>query len=484
MKTRQPNILYIMCDQFRADIMGCAGGPAKTPNLDALAAQGVRYSDCSTVSPLCVPARVNMMLGRYPHDTNVWNNAECMMSPEAPMWPKAILKAGYATCLIGKSHLHTDLGDMVAREYLVHRYGFEHVNEVSGPHSTCQTRTHLSDLWKEKGLFQAYCDDMKKREGEVTGAWASPLPLNDYYDCYVGRMAKEYLESYDQDKPWFCHVSFSGPHEPWDAPAPYDAMYDPADMPASAPRFRDACPQRPNGYLDQLFTKKGSVCRDETLARELKANYCGKVSLIDKLIGDLLETVRQRGQWDDTVIVFTSDHGEMNGDHGIVKKRNFLRQSLNIPLIIRTPATMSTGGWSSDALVNLLDVGPTLVEAAGGRVDWTQFGHSLLGHAEKRAQEPRTCILSELQGERMYLDGTWKMVVNALGESYLLFNVEDDPMEQLNVAGCPEYREVENRLKVRLLEEICRTTAVKPQISLAPIPKESVAGYERCTGKP
>ena len=126
MEKKRPNILFIMTDQFRADVMSCAGGCARTPALDSLAAEGIRFTECYTVSPLCVPARVSMMTGLYPHTTGVWKNANYVLSPDANLWVKAIHDSGYATSVFGKLHLHTDYGDFIKREITLltnrHRY--------------------------------------------------------------------------------------------------------------------------------------------------------------------------------------------------------------------------------------------------------------------------------------------------------------------------------------------------------------------------
>ncbi len=458
MANRKPNILFIMCDQFRGDVMSCVGGPAKTPNLDALAAEGVCFTNCQTVAPLCVPARISLMLGKYPHDTGAWDNARYILSPDADLWTKAIRDAGYATSLFGKTHLHSDYGDMIAYEPTVRGYGFDTVNEVSGPHSSTWTRTHLSEYWKERGVWDAFCEDMDQRK--MPYAKPSPLPLEDYYDVYVGRTGREYLEAYDGDKPWFCHVSFGGPHEPWDCPEPYASLYDPDDMPSPLPLTKDANPDRPKGVVDKNFAKP-NFRADEELARKLRANYCGEVTLIDEQIGALLDVVKKRGDWDNTIVLFTSDHGELNGDHGMVKKRNYYSGALNVPLVVRTPETAKKGGRFHDALVNLIDVGATLADYAGAELAYRQFAVSLRPLIEEKADRVRPYILSELSGERMYMDDEWKIALNAAGEAYQLFHLAEDPNELVNLAGDPRYAGTERELTAKLFRAVCENTCPK-----------------------
>ena len=191
----------------------------------------------------------------------------------------------------------------------------------------------MGEEWKAKGLFDIYCDDMAAR-GKTPFAKPSPLPLEDYYDTYVGRHGTEWLKNYNGNKPWFCHVSFGGPHEPWDAPEPYASMYKPEDMPPALPDVHEHG-ERPRGEYDKRYAMPQIHCSAEQ-AKGIRANYAGSVTLIDEWIGTLINTVKARGEWENTIVLFTSDHGELNGDHGFVNKRNFFRGAVNIPLIIRT----------------------------------------------------------------------------------------------------------------------------------------------------
>lgn len=459
----KPNILFIMADQFRADALHCNGGAGETPNLDALAAEGVLFTRCCTAAPLCVPARISLFTGKYPHTTTAWDNAAYVLDPAADLWSKEIRRQGYDTAVVGKLHLHADRGDMIAQAPLVNGYGFDFVNEISGPHAQCKTRTHMGEEWKRLGYFDAYCADMAAR-GKVPHAKPSPLPLEEYYDTYVGRHGKEWLENCKGGKPWFCHVSFGGPHEPWDAPEPYAGMYDPAAMPAPLPDVREHAAERPRGEYDRLYAKPDLHCSPGQ-ARAIRANYAGSVTLIDRWIGEIIHTIKARGEWENTMVLFTSDHGELNGDHGFVNKRNFFRGAVNIPLIIRTPETARRGGRVSDALVNLLDVGPTLAEYAGGTLDYTQFGRSLCALVRGETEQHRQQLLSEYGGECMLADREWKAVFNKDGELYLLFHLTEDPDEVENLAADPAYRETGREMEHRLFQEIARNQCYQPSLT-------------------
>ena len=242
-----PNILFLMTDQQRWDAMSCAGDWVETPALDRIAAEGVRFTQCVTTTPICIPARVTLATGRYPHNNAVWNNLQYTMPPDAPTWMRAIRDLGYRTSLFGKTHLHPHQGDLREREHLLNAYGLDDIDEIGGPRASAQVMSHMTAGWEAKGLLEAYREDYAERfANKPHVVRPSVLPLEDYIDVYVGQQAKRYLENYDRDEPWCCWVSFGGPHEPWDAPEPFASMYDPEAMPAPVARPVDDRP-RPRG---------------------------------------------------------------------------------------------------------------------------------------------------------------------------------------------------------------------------------------------
>ncbi len=461
----QPNILFIMADQFRADALGCAGGWTRTPHLDRIAGQGVRFANCVTTSPICIPARASLASGLYPHNTGLWTNKGYTLPEHWRTWMSAIRDAGYRTSLFGKTHLHRHGGDQDLRDRapLLHAYGLDDVDETTGPHAAASTRCRMTDLWEQHGLYQAFKDDLKFRQwGRGLSTHPSPLGREFHYDAYVGQAAAAYLRAYDRDQPWFCWTSFGGPHEPWDAPEPYDRMFDPATMPAPVPRIQ-GCDGRPVGGLDHHFDlydrRQREVSKiplnDET-ARKLQANYAGKIALIDEQIGAILRVVEARGELDHTVIVFTSDHGEMNGDHGLIYKSCFLDGAARVPLLVSAPAMRREGaaGRVCQAPAELIDVGPTLVELAGAEWKWEQHGVSLAPALADPNARQREDALCEFEGEVMLLTDRWKAAINTAGQIYLLIDRLADPAEQRNLAGDPSLRDTETALRLRILERL------------------------------
>src|SRR4051812_39724763 len=179
----RPNILFVMTDQQRWDALGCAGGWVRTTAIDRLAAEGVRFPNAYTNSPVCVPARASLALGRYPHNTGVWKNEAYTMPADAPTWMRSVRDAGYTTSLFGKTHLHPHRGDLREREDLVRSWGLDHVDEIAGPRAAARCRSKLTDRWEEAGVYEAYKADLRDRYANK--AWVvrpSPLPLELYAD--------------------------------------------------------------------------------------------------------------------------------------------------------------------------------------------------------------------------------------------------------------------------------------------------------------
>ncbi len=445
-----PNILFLFTDQQRADSLGIVNGWAKTPHLDALAEAGVLFTSCFANAPVCIPSRFSLMSGLYPHNLGVQTNRNATYPAGLETWVGKLRRGGYRTSMFGKLHLHPTQGDLRDYERLVHRFGFDDVDEVGGPRALRSCSANLTDRWERAGVRSAYRQDVAERYNHTP--WVvrpSPVGADLYYDTYVARSAADYLRDYARPEPWFCYVGFPGPHEPWDTPEPWASAYEPGDMapPRAEPR---SVTGRPVGMLDDRLADRPAVSPPEIAA--LRADYAGGVSLIDDLVGEILEVVRSRGEWERTIVVFTSDHGEMNGDAGLLYKEVFLDGAVRVPLIIRDPTGAS--GTTVDDPVELVDLGATVLDLAG-RDDTGSFrmGRSLAGVVRGEERSPsRPDVLSELRGEVMLATADWKIALNAEGETYLLFRRSDDESE--NLAGVEGHEEIQRSLEQRVLRRL------------------------------
>jgi arylsulfatase len=458
---KRTNLLLIVTDQWRWDGLGVTGKWANTPNLDQLASESVLFENCITNSPVCIPTRLSLATGLYPHNTGVWGNVKHDMAADTETWMQAIQQAGYHTCLIGKSHLHRHEGDLRDREHLMHAYGYHDVDEIPGPRRCMYIRSNMTESWEKLGVWADYTKDFEERfSNKPYVARPSALPLEQYTDVYVGQQAKKYLQEYDNEKPWFCTVSFGGPHEPWDVPEPYASMYDPDEMPKPIPRSA-VDPEAPQGFLHKLFKEDNPHSPDmtsEEIAR-LRANYAGNITLIDEQIGEIIQVLKDKGEWANTAVVFVSDHGEMNGDHGLIYKENFHNSAVKVPLIVRMPENEGhrREGTRYSGMVEWFDVGPTLCELAGGDLTQRlaqQFGKSLVDVVNNPGKVHREEALCEIHHELMIQNEQWKLAVNKDGIPYMLFDLKQDPDERNNLVGKPEVEAVTRILKDRLLQRL------------------------------
>jgi len=324
----------------------------------------------------------------------------------------------------------------------------ELVHETPGPIASSGVISYLSEEWAAKGLLGKFVDDYRARAQSVSGGvWPSPLPADDFLDGYIGRKAVELVEHYDDPRPLCLFVGFGGPHDPWDAPLPYATMYraeetpKPVPIPASDP----ALPETVRDKRDFAAFPQPVVAN----VANIRANYYGKISLIDDQVGRIVAALERKGWLDDTLIVFVSDHGEMLGDHGRFKKSTFHEANVRVPLLARWPGRIPAGKVT-DALVEIVDLFPTLVEAAAAKPSTRCLGRSLWPLIDGERAEVKTWQISEVvygEARVMLRSRKWKLAIDARGVVFMLYDLEHDPDEQRNLAADPASSGAKNALK-------------------------------------
>lgn len=484
MTRRPPNILLVMADQHRADVMGCAGDPTvHTPNLDRLAAEGVRFARTSCQGPLCMPARASFLTERYVRDHGVYTNwAE--VTPGSSTYLHALRDAGYHTVQIGKAHLtRDDVGDPRHVDLLADRLeerGFAEVQETGDKFSIDPPNRYIDHL-EERGLLDAYARHIADRsyqgtEGKGRNAtkrvpmWdstPSPLPPEDYIDTWNGAMAARWLEDYERDQPFFAFVGFPGPHDPWDAPqSAIDAFVDgDVTMPTST--------QRPDlegtGNYGKLMGAFLGLSDTETMTdstiQGMRRAYAANVSVIDQAIGRLLEILEARGILHDTWVIYTSDHGEMGGNHGLMSKCVLYEPSVRVPLLVRPP-----GGCSPRVVTDLvehLDVPASVRAIAGAPAVPGSEGRSLLGYVDGADPDARAVSVSENWGFASFETDRYKLVVDedALAPCQL-FDLHEDPAEDENLLGDPASGDVVEELMDTHVQPFLATAPARPHASV------------------
>lgn len=431
----------IMTDQHRADWLGAAGtGFVETPHIDGIARRGIRFARASCNSPVCAPSRAALASGMLPHRLGVLHN-KINYPLDQPTCFQALRRSGYTVAVIGKTDLHKaehDYGD--GDLPIMYHFGFTDPHETEGKGNASRPRLerHQEDDFelagpyqrylRESGLLDGYLADMRARKRQPTWhAAPSQLPPEHFHDSYIGRKACDFIERVPNDRPWHLFVSFVGPHNPWDAPESYVQRY--ADRRYAPAASRDDADGKPE-WIKRRANKQTSGMTDEA-ETILKRHYAAAIALIDDWVGALLERLERRGMTDDTIVVFCSDHGEMLGDHGMLLKTVMYEGALRIPLIIADPRL--GGGRVSDALVELNDLHPTMLDWAGVAYDADRLdGKSLLPLLTGEKREHKPFQISLLDNCRMISDGHYKLITS-YNDRDELYDLAVDPGERHNV---------------------------------------------------
>jgi choline-sulfatase len=483
---KSPNILVVMADQHRADVLGCAGdASAQTPTLDRLVAEGLRFSRVTCQGPLCMPARASFATERYVRDHGVYTNwAE--IAPETPTYMHALREAGYHTVLLGKAHLYRDETHTAAHvDELAPRLaalGFAEVHETGDKFSVSMRNPYL-DALQGRGVLADYAQYIADRsyQGEnETGRGAtkrvpmwdatpSPLPASLYIDAFHGELAARWIEAYEGDAPFFAFVGFPGPHDPWDAPATAVDRY--TDVAMTMPRTT----QRPDvngaGTYGRLLQAFLHLSDTETMTDDaihaMRRAYSANVSVIDDAVARIVGALAAKGVLDETWIFYTSDHGEMAGDHGLMSKCVMYDGAVNVPLFVRPPHHMTAArGSVVDALVEHVDVPATLREIAGAPELPGSEGRSLLPYLRGDDLPRRACSVSENWGFAAFVTDRYKLVVDEDAcAPCQLFDRRDDPLENENVVADPQHASVVDELMATLVTPFLATAPSRPHRS-------------------
>lgn len=449
-----------MTDQQRADCLSSARHPVlKTPNMDRLAAEGVRFTSAYTTSPLCVPARASMTMGLYPHNSNIWqNDATVPLSSDTYM--HRLRDVGYTTCSIGKNHLYPmENCNLYANHPKYQTLGFDHIEDLSGTWGIIDGKSVYVDYLRDLGLHSrlaTYLRELEEMPDSVRRFVAEPLPIDadHYIDTFIGRRVEKYIDEYSDDNPSFVYAGFQGPHEPWDAPVSFAGLHPLDSIP-------DPIPEKPPGdWLPERsvhYQKWAQYYQPPTekSGKEIAAAYFGKIRMIDESIGRILSAYERKGWLDDTVIILSSDHGEMLNDLGRLSKSVFYESAIRIPFIIRLPKSSAFAdlrGTVNQNFVELIDVHATILDLAGAEPWKHQDSLSVLG------RKVRDDVLGEVHAHYMLRTRDWKIVVGRDGLTLQLFDLANDPYEQVNLCGHPDYDKQENAMLIRLLTRLTRDT--------------------------
>jgi arylsulfatase len=446
----QPNVLFIMADQHRADHLGCTGAShLRTPHLDRLAARGVRFTHSYTNCPVCAPARIGLATGLQPTRLGSLDNAS-YLPRSVPTYYQRFRDHNYRVGCVGKLDLAKPSGynGRYGDRPCVYGWGFTHPEECEGKMHAGSSPTPIGPYTHylyERGLLKRFYEDYGARKGRgwiLDASHDSVLPADAFEDAYIGRRAAQWIEQVPDDFPWYDFVSFVGPHDPFDPPTEYADRFRGADVP---PAIQDSMDGKP-AYLQRRLVP---ATPDEVAVS--RRQYCAAIELIDDQVGLLLDVLEVRGVLDQTYIVFTSDHGEMLGDHGLYTKSVPYDGAVHIPLLVAGPGI--EGGRVSDALVELIDVHPTLCELAGLPLQENVDDRSFAGVLRGQQAEHRADVVTAIRNFRSIRTQRHALIENE-NDLTELYDLKADPQELENVAPQrPDLvRELSWRLRQRFLE--------------------------------
>lgn len=482
-----PNVIFIISDHHRFDYLGCEGADfIHTPNLDQLAARGTRLSSMYSTTPLCVPQRIAITAGRYPHNTGCFTNRH-PVDPSIPTFLHQLRAAGVHTAMIGKFHHHVHVldADFIGHEEDLHQLGYDMVHETSGKQGVSSIRCHcrFAEFLQEQGLLESY--------REWTGTWGNKRAVNEPWpfaedttqDAYIARKAIEFLEKAPQNQPFYLHLGFVGPHPQFDAPERFREPYRQVEPPAPVgwippEESAERNPPQMSGRFRDNLEERNKTWRA----------FAACITEVDHYVGEVLKALETRGLAENTLVFYTSDHGEMIGDHGRGGKAVFYEPSVHVPFIAAGPGIPS--GRKVEALAELLDIGRTACDFQGAEPHNLDQGFSMRPVLCGEQNSGRETVFAEMGSDKMLYDGHYKLLygdllrdtrthyrgppfngpafgrpVNLPPDRIALFDLIEDPHELNNLADDPAHADLLAKMKTKLLDRLICSMQAGPEDS-------------------
>lgn len=457
---RRPNILLLYTDQQRWDALGANGNPdIHTPVLDSLAAAGVNFDRCFVQNPVCMPSRISLLSGQYPATLGILRNG-VPVPPDTLTLPRMLRNYGYASANIGKLHFLPHANRDHRR---IHPdYGFDHLEVSDEPGCyedayrawvRCEAPDDLDEVsvglppaaydWQQTmGIRDSIRHRMEGRRYDVGGAIPFAGDESCTHSAFVGEQTIEFLRR-QGDQPFLCIAGFYSPHSPWVVPQRYLDLYEPSTF---------ALPPFP----PELERQRGGEVFSDAGLRSARHGYYAMVSEVDHHVGRVLACLDEAGLREETIVVFTSDHGEWLGEHLRYGKGYPGHDCVSrVPLIVRWPRRFQGPGRTISSLVEAVDVLPTLLELAGIPAPPRVQGLSLVPALDGTASDLRASALTEMTGWKTLRTEAHRYVAEADGRESL-FDLARDPHAYRDVSGEQEYKpllaEMRHRLIQRLIE--------------------------------
>lgn len=441
----EKNILMFVCDQLRFDCLGAYGNEqVNTKNINMLAKDGTLYTNSFCSSPSCTPSRYSLLTGLYPHQHQGHTN-ESTIPFGTETLPGLLKDNGYHTKLIGKMHF--------TPTYLDIGYGEMELAEQT-PDGRYEDDYHL--FLKSKGYVDEVdaldqIDELRMKGSEKYwkrfGAVESNLPLEYDSTYWIGKKAIDSIRKWDERTSHFLTVGFIKPHHPFDPPKPWSSYYNPNNLTLLDGWVEECLPrdlEKHEGFFKHKNLTKQSL-------KDIMAYYYANISHIDEQIGQVIKTLKEKGLYENTLIIFTSDHGEFMGFHHLLLKSNHMYDPvMKVPLIIKYPY-QTNKGTISDKLISNIDIAPTILSLSGSKI-----GDFMNGIKINHTTEERKWIFAQGDRGKDYMIRTScnKLLWNNETDKSLFFNLNNDPLEFVNLYNAPDYKDLIREHKNALINMV------------------------------
>lgn len=445
--SRKPNILFLMTDEQRFDEIGYANSAVKTPNLDALARESVVFTRAYTSNPSCVPARAAIYAGKYPSQCSAPTFVTYLPVTETTFM-KYLQDAGCHTAIVGKQHF--------GKTDIYRGYDYEDIIDCHAPpgiisHETSQNSYHR--FLAESGFTKG--NELLERDGRFVCRWKAHQKY--HIDDFVGEQGRKWIdEQRSTSKPWYLCISFPGPHSPIDGRGlPHERLYnvDDIDIPVTS---LDDLKCKPPHYMSE-HGNMGQVDQHISLQeiRETRLAYYANISLIDEKIGRIIQALKDAGEYDDTMIIFTSDHGDFMGDFNRIGKAQYTAEVLmRIPFLIKPPIRDYSGKTES-SFISSIDIAATCISQAGAPIPEDMISRDISYYWDSPGDlDDRESLYMEARNIRTIRTRKWKFSYYQNRPYGELYDMESDPWEKVNLWDDGAYKDVKYELMRKLMDRL------------------------------
>ena len=462
-----PNVLWVCTDQQRFDtLQGLSNSLIRTPNLQRFMAESVTFTNAFVQTPICSPSRGSFLTGRYPHVTGLRANGQ-RIRPTEQLVTKVLADNEYACGLVGKLHLSPCEGGRVE-------------DRIDDGYQIFEWSHDISDSWPLHNQWYVWLDRQGVKLPPFPArarVWGMPIDPKYTQTAWCADVANRFMRQQREYAPWLMSVNMFQPHHPFFPTEEYLSHYNPAQMPNPAYTEGELDKKTIFQQIDHRGAYGGTALSFARTSpeehRQITAAYYAMIEQVDTALGDMLRTLDETGQADNTIVIFMSDHGEMLGDHGIYLKGPYFYDCLTrVPLIIRWPGQFQ-GGRKIDSLVELVDIAPTLLDAAGIPIPSGVQGRSLMPLLEGKTTTHRDSVYMEYFDANLpftippMMTGVrtdqWKLNLYDKPRTGELYNLQDDPGEVVNLWDNPHHKDTQEQMLQLLVARMIETTDPLPE---------------------